>query len=287
MIWMRLLANNKRLYIFQASALVFLYPGVELPMVKMPIRSNIKLPQGFILIESLEHSVFSIGGYILVEEKKQPVAHVYEYIERKGRLEPRERMTEERFNCYAVAKQNEIYVFGGENAEKRLLHSEKYVISDNAWISITFLLKPIIKGCLYSIQNYIYHIEPNTDNSLSLATYDCIDDKWAEEISIKCPLISNSLIFCERGLNDDEVVVFGNDSLLILNVKDKNIKFDKEKMSYECTVEERTWSHVRIENTIFGINEKSFVKYQEDERVKAIASYDLKELIKTIEYKKE
>ena len=245
----------------------------------MPIKYETPVAQDYFAIESLEHSLFLIGGYKLVEgNAKQAVDDMCEYLERKARVVLKERMTEARFNCYAVARRNEIYVIGGENGKENLVYCEKYVIADNTWISLSFLPNPISNGSLCTMKNYIYCIETHIDKSIQLYTYDCIEDKWAEPVSIQGTLSIKSIQFCEPEENEEEIMVFGNKSAFSINVKTQKINYNEDKWTYPSEVQGTNWSHERIDKTIYGITDKCFIKYEEGKPIESIPAYNENEL---------
>eukprot|EP01022_Parablepharisma_sp_SALTPOND_P024096 TRINITY_DN52_c4_g1_i1.p3 TRINITY_DN52_c4_g1~~TRINITY_DN52_c4_g1_i1.p3 ORF type:complete len:450 (-),score=27.93 TRINITY_DN52_c4_g1_i1:9935-11284(-) len=286
MIWMRLTTNNKRLHLFSPDKLLLFYPGTEFPMIKMPIKMAPALPLEPCSVESLEHKFFLIGGYTLTEGKRMPSGDVYEYLERKARIVKKERITEARFNCHAVARQNEIFVMGGENGKEHLSYCEKYIISDNIWISIAFLLTPIVAGTIYSLGDYIYHIEPKGAGQMALNTYNCNNDHW-EGMTIAVPGSHSieMLNFCEVGKNDNELILLGDKSVFLLDLAENKISHDKGKMCYGKELEGRKWSHTKIGKDVYGISDKCFIKYEEEAvKVEIIKDYGFEEIIPILRY---
>jgi len=256
MIWMRLTTNNKRMLIGYSDKINLFYPESEFPVVRMPLKSVESLPLEFTPVESLEHKIFLMGGYHnLGAGHKQPVADVYEFLERKARVERKERLTEARYNFCWVARQNEIYILGGEDGNDHILYCERYIISDNMWISISFLLTPIVNGTVCSLGDFLYHIEPIAENSNKLLVnrYSCSSDHWEgktiemdeksqiRKIGFGIGSTQNPnelLIFCDRALFSVET-----NSLKITN------KSEEGKLEYPKDVEDEKWSYSKIGKT--------------------------------------
>ena len=260
MIWMRLIATNKRMYLCTPSHVIFFYPEAENPMIKMPLKTATPLSRQYTSVESIEHKIYFVGGYNEVEDKRIPTGDVYEFLERKARVIKRERMTEERYNCHTAIRQNEIFVMGGENGKESLLNCEKYIISDNIWISISFLISPIRKGLVYAMGEFIYHVEPDTKGNLSLYTYSCADNLWdVKSVLLPSTLTLNSLNFCEAGETATELILFGDMSAFKLNVQESKIEYKPELANYSGALEIADCSHIKLKGTIYAMSERHFI----------------------------
>ncbi len=287
MIWMRLLTENKRMHLFTPSHLLFFYPESTVPLIKMPLKPASPLPQQYTSVETLEHRIFLVGGYFDAEDRKVPTGDVQEYLERKARLVAKERMTEERFNCHAAVKQNEIYVMGGENGKEQTLSCEKYIIADNIWITLSFLMAPIRRGLVYAIDDFVYHLEPDS-GCIALYTYTCNDNLWdVKSIALPESLSLSMLNFCEVGRKENELVLFGDRALLTLNLTDSKLTYDADKCNFSNPLELSKGSHVNVGHAIYGINQKHLITYEmkEPTSINIIFNYTFEAIVAALQRK--
>ncbi len=273
MIWMRLLAKNARMHLFTPGHLLFFYPDSDHPIIRMPLKPTIPLPLQYTSVETLEHRLFLIGGYFETEGRNVPTGEVSEYLERKARLATKERMTEERYNCHIAVRQNEVFVMGGENGKEQILSCEKYIIADNIWISLSFLMAPIHRGVVYAVDDFVYHLEPES-GCITLYTYTCNDNLWdVKSLLLPSDLAMNKLNFCETVGEEGAVLVFGDQNVFELSLASGKVTYEAKKNDYGAQLELGKCSHVATDRAAYGINQKHLIKYETGGAVGVVLNY--------------
>ena len=122
------------------------YPILNLKLqIEKSSKFKIIIPIESLLFETSQHRLFFLGGKSFTNKKIVAKADFYEYKENSMICIEKSRMTYPRFNFKIVIFQDEIYSLGGED-NSFLTVSEKYLLSEDIWVSKACLPIPIKNG---------------------------------------------------------------------------------------------------------------------------------------------